>query len=173
MRRAAFSPTQFWEAHNIHVAEMTFFFNYTFDIQKTSLNYLMASVQKCAQPSLFKSANTTYIDAKYGKWIPACAHTRTRTHPHTYVGFCPGQDAGNASFCWHLLEGKSSLEAVVWHQHSKTDTIYHWPLSTETFITSWQENLVENNHWGFDNSLDASFTPHLDGVLPWFTIHYR
>lgn len=67
MRRAAFSPTQFWEAHNIHVAEMTFFLNYTFDIQKTSLNYLMASVQKRAQPSLFKSANTTYIDAKYGK----------------------------------------------------------------------------------------------------------
>lgn len=42
----------------------------------------------------------------------------------------------------------------------------------ETFITSWQENLVENNHLGFDNNLDASFAPHLDGVLFSFTILY-
>lgn len=39
--------------------------------------------------------------------IHVCAHA------HTDAGFCPGQDAGNASFCRHLLEGKLGLEAVV------------------------------------------------------------
>lgn len=91
-------------------------------------------------------------------------HTFTTTLTHTQA-ICPGQDTASASFSWHLLEGKSGLEAVVWHQQSKSDTIYHRPPNTETFITSWQENLVENNHLGFDNNLALSFAPHLDSVL--------
>lgn len=182
MRCVAFRPfihtTQVWEARNIHVASIRKMGEWHFPLcprilhkrAKNSLNYLMASVQECAQPSVFEAQTKVLHQCKIWKMNPRlCTHS----HPHTYVGFCPGQDAGNAPFCWHLLEGKSSLEAVVWHQHSKTDTIYHRPLSTETFITSWQENLVENNHWGFDNSLDASSTPHLDGALPWFTAHYQ
>lgn len=95
------------------------------------------------------------------------------THTHTWTqGICLGQDTANTSFSWHLLEGKSGLEAVVWHQRSKSDTINHQPLNMETFITSWQENLVENNHLGLDNNLNASFAPCLDGVLFSFTILY-
>lgn len=120
----------------------------------------------------FRSTDKTFTSMQnVENLIHVCAHAHT--HAHTNVESCPGQDAGNASFCWHLLEGKLGFAAVVWHQYSKTDTIYHQPLSMETFITSWQENLVENNHWGFDNSLDTSFTPLLDGILLWFTIHYQ
>lgn len=91
---------------------------------------------------------TLYISGKWGK------HTHTDT----------GQDTTSASFSWHLVEGMSGLKAVVWHQHSNSDTIYHQPPNMETFITSWQENLVENNHLGFDNNLAVSFAPHLDTV---------
>lgn len=119
----------------------------------------------------FRSTDRTLASIQNMENFHICTHSHT--HAHTDVGFCPGQDAGNASFCWHLLEGKLGLEAAVWHQYSKTDTIYHRPLSMETFITSWQENRAENNHSGFDNSLDISFTPHLDGALLWFTIHYQ
>lgn len=104
--------------------------------------------------------------------MEALQHTYTRVHTqtHTHAGICPGQDAVNASFSWHLLKGKSGLEAVVWHQHSRSDTIYHRPPNMDTFITSWQENLVESNHLGFDNDSDASFAPRLDGVLFSFTV---
>lgn len=81
-----------------------------------------------------------------------------------------GQDRVGASFRAHLLEGKSGLEAVIWHQHCKSDTIYHRPVNMETFITSWQENLVENNHLGFDNNLAPSLALHLDSVLLGFAI---
>lgn len=36
----------------------------------------------------------------------------------------------------------------------------------ETFITSWQENLVENNHWGFDNNLAPCLAPHFKCHVP-------
>lgn len=97
--------------------------------------------------------------------------SETHTHTHTQT-ICTGQDTASASFSAHLLEGKSSLEAVIWHQHSKSDTIYHRALNMETFITSWQENLVENNHLGFDNNLAPSFAPHLDSVLFGYAILY-
>lgn len=42
----------------------------------------------------------------------------------------------------------------------------------ETFITSWQEDLVENNHWCFDNNLTASFATYLNSVMfQWAILH--
>ena len=122
---------------------------------------LIASVQKCV---------AGFWNLKMRKHVGYC-------NPPFYIdgnsqAICPGQDTASASFGWHLLEGKSSLEAVVWHQCSKSDTIYHRPLNMETFITSWQENLVENNHLGFDNNLAPSPAPHLDSVLFAFVILY-
>ena len=114
---------------------------------------------------LKSSQKTLYINGKYGTNTDCHSetHTHTCTHARTHTqAICLEQDAASASFSWHLLEGKSGLEAVVWHQHSKSDTIYHQPPNMETFITSWQENLVENNHLGFDNNLAPSFTPHFE-----------
>ena len=65
----------------------------------------------------------------------------------------------------YSLKGKLVLEVVEWHQHRKSDTIYHWPPCMETFITSRQESLVENNHLVFDKNLAPSFGCCLESVL--------
>lgn len=88
MRCVAFSPAQFWEAHNIHVAQMTFFVHlfYTFDMQKKpSLNYLMASVQKRAQPSVLKAQTQLFQRCKIWKMNPRlCTHS----DPHAPAHIC-------------------------------------------------------------------------------------
>lgn len=98
-------------------------------------NCLCKKKQKTLQPP------TAYIVGKYGIML-----TDTHTQVCTHAGVCPRQDTVNASFSRHLLQGKSGLEVVVWHQHSRSDTIHHRPPNMDTFITSWQENLVESNH---------------------------
>lgn len=127
----------------------------------------IASVQNCIQ-----SSNTwkkwglcglavakILLKALYscGKYGSTKLHHAELTHTHTHIyTICPGQD-------------KRAL-GCGWHQHSKSDTIYHWPLSMETFITSWQENLVENNNLGFDNNLAFSCSLQLGSVQFWLGI---
>lgn len=66
-------PTQFWEAHSIHVAQMAFFCPLILHIlhAKNSLNYLMASVQTRAQPSVLQAQTQLFHRCKIWKMRPA------------------------------------------------------------------------------------------------------
>lgn len=136
----------------------------------------IASVQKCAQDFQYSKSgcveggscglektripqDTFYSGGKYGNIKPLVPHWHTQI-----LAMCPGQDIVSSLFGpLSLTEGEES--PWLWHQLSKRDTIYHWPLQMETFITSWQENLVENNHLVSDNNYATSSGHNSETVL--------
>lgn len=85
MRCVAFSPTQFWEAHNIHMVQMTFFVHlfYTFYMQKQFF-----CAEMCAA-FCFKSTNTTLTSMQNMENESTPVHTlrpaHTRTHMPAFV----------------------------------------------------------------------------------------
>lgn len=86
------------------------------------------------------------------------------TNIHTPIHTCRLSWIGQSEYILQstLAGGEVGSWGCFMTSAQQSDTIYHRPLNMETFITSWQENLVENNHSSFDNNLAPSCGLHLD-----------